>query len=158
LSRGGGEKARGVWSRRGAGASHETLGTPTPANACLSGGMKNRCGAGQLARFSVLSLGAPLPQTNAVKGRTMRRQLTIVAPSWPTTWTARAWCWLAGLAVLTLLAGPVAAEPSRTTSCPVIDTFQSAGKPITVERFEPEAAGKYPAFLLLHAVDGMAKP
>src|SRR5262249_46744201 len=94
----------------------------------------------------------------AVKGRTMRRQLTIVAPSWPTTWTARAWCWLAGLAVLTLLAGPVAAEPSRTTSCPVIDTFQSAGKPITVERFEPEAAGKYPAFLLLHAVDGMAKP
>ncbi len=35
------------------------------------------------------------------------------------------------------------------------DYFQSAGKQVRVERFEPAAEGSYPAVLLLHGADGL---
>jgi carboxymethylenebutenolidase len=37
-------------------------------------------------------------------------------------------------------------------------TFLSGGKEITVERYEPAAKGKYPAILLLPAIDGLREP
>lgn len=34
-------------------------------------------------------------------------------------------------------------------------SYESQGKPITIERFEPKAAGKYPAVLIVHGAGGM---
>jgi carboxymethylenebutenolidase len=62
------------------------------------------------------------------------------------------------LAALTLVAAPVAARaeaPAETGR--VEDTFPSGGEKITVERYQPAAAGKHPAILLLPAIDGLDK-
>jgi dienelactone hydrolase len=59
---------------------------------------------------------------------------------------------LGGLALLALLSGKApAAEPETETS------FQSGGKKIRVERFEPTRAGKFPAVVFLYGVDGLHK-
>jgi len=35
------------------------------------------------------------------------------------------------------------------------DHFDSGGKPVRVERFEPAGPGPYPALVLLHGADGV---
>jgi dienelactone hydrolase len=59
------------------------------------------------------------------------------------------------LACLTVLA---ANQPARAAAPPprrqARTTFLSAGKPVTVERFEPAGQGPCPALLLLHGLDG----
>lgn len=52
--------------------------------------------------------------------------------------------------LLALCALSVAPAQARTRAC----TFNSGGKPIRVEVYEPEGAGKLPAVLLLHGFDG----
>jgi carboxymethylenebutenolidase len=53
------------------------------------------------------------------------------------------------------VAGRIAAAPRRG---PVLGSFLSGGKRITVERFEPARPGKYPALVLLHGLDGLEGP
>ena len=45
--------------------------------------------------------------------------------------------------------------PSRGAIVESVASFESLGKTIGVERFEPEAAGKYPAIVILHGAGGM---
>jgi dienelactone hydrolase len=91
-----------------------------------------------------------------------RRRLSgSASPAWLAAARAHpAGRWLVVLGVFALLAGPAAADPG--TEAPktrvVRDTFLSAKKSITVERFEPAAAGMHPAIVLLHAVEGLEKP
>jgi carboxymethylenebutenolidase len=54
------------------------------------------------------------------------------------------------LSIAFLAAAPVNAGVRESTA-----TFRSAKKSITVERFEPEADGKYPAILVLHGSCGL---
>jgi carboxymethylenebutenolidase len=54
------------------------------------------------------------------------------------------------LSIAFLAAAPVNAGVREST-----ETFRSAKKTITVERFEPEADGKYPAILVLHGSCGL---
>lgn len=85
-------------------------------------------------------------------------------PSTPTTVTqARpsvqlflAGRWLPSLIILSLWAVPVSAEP--TGKAPTVqkttDTFVSGGQSIKVWRYQSPAAGKLPAILLLHGIEG----
>jgi carboxymethylenebutenolidase len=64
---------------------------------------------------------------------------------------------LASLLTLALWALPARAEPTAQAAGKIKEsatTFDSGGKPIQVERFEPAAAGKYPAVIMLHGADG----
>jgi carboxymethylenebutenolidase len=89
----------------------------------------------------------------------MRWKQPIEAP----TGTVGVGRWLAGLSSLTLLAIGAGANMASAASNPsqpakplmAPDQFPVAGKPIRVERFEPAAPGKYPAIILVHAVDGV---
>jgi carboxymethylenebutenolidase len=76
------------------------------------------------------------------------------------SWFRSAGCGAIVLTLLALLAAPAAADPGAEApkTSKVVDTFPSGKKAITVERFEPAAEGRYPAILLLHAVDGLEKP
>jgi dienelactone hydrolase len=64
------------------------------------------------------------------------------------------------LVLVVLVAVRAAAEPAEGApkTRKVVDAYRSGSVSITVERFEPAAEGKYPAILLLHAVDGLEKP
>lgn len=66
--------------------------------------------------------------------------------------------WLAALVGLALLAAPAARAEGQPEPRKVEATFPSGGKDVAVERYEPAAEGKYPAILLLPAIDGLAKP
>jgi carboxymethylenebutenolidase len=60
------------------------------------------------------------------------------------------------LAASLLLAAPaLAGDPPSPKVRETTDTFRSGGKDVTVERFAPAADGKYPALLLIHAIDGL---
>jgi carboxymethylenebutenolidase len=64
--------------------------------------------------------------------------------------------WPAVLALFALL--PASAGAAADTAGKVLrtrDAFPSGGRAVAVERFEPAAPGKYPAVLLLHALDGL---
>src|SRR5262249_17439530 len=65
--------------------------------------------------------------------------------------------WLLGPLLAVLLAGPALAERADKVRR-LQGTFPSGAKPIAVERFEPAAEGKYPAVVLLHALDGLEAP
>jgi carboxymethylenebutenolidase len=58
---------------------------------------------------------------------------------------------LLGLAAVVLLTTSAWAKPSRKST----DTFPAGGKRIRVEKFEPQAKGRYPAIILLHASYGL---
>jgi carboxymethylenebutenolidase len=58
---------------------------------------------------------------------------------------------LASLAVLACLAGPARAAIRTSTS-----SFLAGGKPVRVDHFAPDRAGKHPAALLLHGSTGLA--
>jgi carboxymethylenebutenolidase len=64
---------------------------------------------------------------------------------------------LAALAAVFLLASAVVAEPPRTADKPKVETdvFMSGGGCVAVEYCVPTKAGKYPAMVWLHAVDGI---
>ena len=86
-------------------------------------------------------------------------------PNNPFLWRGLSWCppagcWVVALALLALLAAPAAADPGAEApqTRKVVDAYRSGSASITLERFEPAADGKYPAILLLHAVDGLEKP
>ena len=93
----------------------------------------------------------------------MQRNATL-SPSWPIApWQVR--CLLAGMIVLLLAAGLLAAEPAREVIPPpkeeafTIDIIKVGCKKVRVERFEPKADGqKHSAIVLLPGVDGMVKP
>ena len=61
------------------------------------------------------------------------------------------------LLALVLLAVPAARAEAPAEMGRVEDTFPSGGERIAVERYEPAGAGKYPAILLLPAIDGPDK-
>jgi carboxymethylenebutenolidase len=65
---------------------------------------------------------------------------------------------LAVLGSCALLTASVARAERPAEPRHVEESFASGGATITVERYEPAAEGKYPALLLLHAIDGLAKP
>ena len=64
---------------------------------------------------------------------------------------------LAALAALVLLVAPAFAEPEKEGGKPKVETatFKSGGKRVAVECSKPTKPGKYPAVVLLHAVDGI---
>jgi carboxymethylenebutenolidase len=64
---------------------------------------------------------------------------------------------LAALVALALLAVPAARADGTAEAGRVEDTFLSGGQRVAVERYQPAAAGKYPAVLLLPAIDGLDK-
>jgi carboxymethylenebutenolidase len=64
---------------------------------------------------------------------------------------------LAALTAVLLMAN-VGRSESPPEPRVVQETFLSAGKKIAIERYEPVEAGKYPAVMLLHAIDGLSKP
>jgi carboxymethylenebutenolidase len=64
---------------------------------------------------------------------------------------------LAGLIALALLAVPAARAEVPAEKGRVEDSFLSGGKKVAVERYEPTAGSKYPAILLLPAIDGLDK-
>lgn len=61
------------------------------------------------------------------------------------------------LAVLGLVAPPLRADdpPEPAPAQAVAATFDSGGKPIAVEVFEPKGDGKHPAVLIFHGAGGM---
>jgi carboxymethylenebutenolidase len=64
---------------------------------------------------------------------------------------------LAGLMALTVCALPAGGQPVAQEAGEVkesVATFKSAGRPIQARWFEPAAAGKRPAVVLLHGADG----
>jgi carboxymethylenebutenolidase len=64
---------------------------------------------------------------------------------------------LASLATLFLLANAAVAEPPKTADKPKVETevFSSGGGCVAIEYSVPSKAGKHPAMVLLHAVDGI---
>jgi carboxymethylenebutenolidase len=89
----------------------------------------------------------------------MRRHLgqvvfTVRALSWPRATLSL----LVSLVALGLGADVTHAQtPPQTAAVrKTAETFRSGGRPIVVWRFEPAAAGKYPAVLLLPGLDSMA--
>src|SRR5262245_23910381 len=69
----------------------------------------------------------------------------------------RAGCVPASLAALALCAFAVHAEPTAPVAEKIkksATTFDSGGKSIHVDHFEPAAASKCPALVLLHGADG----
>jgi carboxymethylenebutenolidase len=64
---------------------------------------------------------------------------------------------LAALAALVLLVAPACADPEKEDGKPKVETatFKSGGKSVAVEYSVPTRAGKHPAVVLLHAVDGI---
>src|SRR5262249_40890364 len=68
---------------------------------------------------------------------------------------------LAALALLAVLGAgfltplPAADPAEKPALTKVEDKFRSGGKDVIVERFAPAAEGKYPALVVLHAVDGI---
>src|SRR5262245_15946012 len=64
---------------------------------------------------------------------------------------------LAALAALALLAASAFAEPGREDGKPKVpaDTFKSGDRSVAVEYNVPRKAGRHPAVVLLHAVDGI---
>jgi carboxymethylenebutenolidase len=64
---------------------------------------------------------------------------------------------LAALAALLLLVAPAFAGPGQEGCKPKVETatFRSGGKSVAVEYSVPTKPGKYPAVVLLHAVDGI---
>jgi carboxymethylenebutenolidase len=66
--------------------------------------------------------------------------------------------WLSGLAAIALGTIPVRAVSAKSLAIKQwTDSFQAGGQRIKAERFEPVARDKYPAIVLLHAVDGVEK-
>jgi carboxymethylenebutenolidase len=65
--------------------------------------------------------------------------------------------WPAALIALALLAVPAARAEAPAEMRRVEDTFLSGGNKVAVERHEPAAGGRYPAILLLPAIDGLDK-
>jgi carboxymethylenebutenolidase len=62
----------------------------------------------------------------------------------------------AALTALALLSAPAFAEGDRAAGAkPELKHFTSGGKEVAVECFAPAAAGKHPALVTLHAVDGI---
>jgi carboxymethylenebutenolidase len=85
----------------------------------------------------------------------LRNQQPVVLSSWSAV--RRAGCVLASLLTLAPGALPARAEPTAQGAGKIQEsaaTFDSGGKPIQVKRFEPAAAGKCPAVVLLHGADG----
>jgi dienelactone hydrolase len=64
---------------------------------------------------------------------------------------------LAALAVLVVLVAPAFAGPDKEDGKPKVEAaaFKSGGKSVAVEYSAPAKAGKLPAVVLLHAVDGL---
>jgi hypothetical protein len=58
---------------------------------------------------------------------------------------------------LALLVVPAARAGAQAEVGRVEDTFPSGGEKVAVERYQPAAAGKHPAILLLPAIDGLDK-
>jgi carboxymethylenebutenolidase len=67
--------------------------------------------------------------------------------------------WPLALLLAVLPASPCLAEPTSPQPAGKVrrvdDTFRSGDHPVRVEIFEPVAEGKYPAVVLLHALDGL---
>jgi carboxymethylenebutenolidase len=59
------------------------------------------------------------------------------------------------LAALLLALGMIRSEPSDIEIVESKGSFESQGKTISVEKFEPKAEGKHPAILVLHGAGGM---
>jgi carboxymethylenebutenolidase len=65
--------------------------------------------------------------------------------------------WPVAVVALALLAVPTARAESPAETGRVEDSFLSGGDKVAVERYEPAAGGRYPAVLLLPAIDGLDK-
>jgi carboxymethylenebutenolidase len=62
------------------------------------------------------------------------------------------------LVLLASAVGPARGEDAKAEAPPIAEssgTFESHGKAIAVERFEPSAPGKYPAVVVLHGSGGL---
>jgi|SRR5262245_51432044 len=81
----------------------------------------------------------------------MRWHQLSMASGRPVIGRGKAMRWLASIAALAVLAASGRAGPIQEAT----DTFDSGGKPIRVERFEPKEPGKHPTLVLLHGADGL---
>jgi carboxymethylenebutenolidase len=61
------------------------------------------------------------------------------------------------VALLALAAAVGAADAKAEAKADATDSFQSGGKKVAVERFEPKGKGKHPALVMVHGSDGMTR-